>query len=116
VLYFTWFPSWYHLLLIPLGVSATQQLVELGVRGGAEAARSRVRHQRESLVSQSLTAPLAAWLAEWPATGGSTFERLQQVLGRVPPMIRQLEERVTAKAASWSGNVPAPKPTEQPTP
>jgi hypothetical protein len=91
VLYFTWVPSWYHLLLIPLGVSFTQQAVELLVRGGAEASRSRVRHQRESLVTQSLTAPLAAWLAEWPATGGSNFERLQQVLSRVPPMIHQLE-------------------------
>ena len=60
-------------------------------------------------------APLAAWLAEWPATGGSSFERLQQVLGRVPAMIRQLEDRVTAKAAAWNRTTPAPKPIEQPT-
>ncbi|HJZ55610.1 MAG TPA: GTPase domain-containing protein [Gemmataceae bacterium] len=122
VLYFTWPPGWLTLLLIPLGVSATHQAAELIVRGAAETARSRVRRQRETLVSSALSDPLAAWLAEWPATGGSSFERLQQVLQRVPPMIRQLEERVTAKAATWAAPatpapVPtaSPKPTEQPT-
>ena len=50
-------------------------------------------------MSDTLTAPLAVWLAEWPATGGSSFEKLQQVLGRVPQLIRQLDERVTAKLA-----------------
>jgi hypothetical protein len=100
ILYLTWVPSWYHLLLIPLGVSATQQVAELGARGAAEATRARVRRQREALVSSALTDPLAAWLAEWPATGGSAFERLQQVLRRVPVLIRQLEERVAAKVTS----------------
>jgi hypothetical protein len=100
ILYLTWVPSWYHLLLIPLGVSATQQVAELGARGAAEATRARVRRQREALVKTALTDPLAAWLAEWPATGGSAFERLQQVLRRVPVLIRQLEERVAAKVTS----------------
>lgn len=102
VLYATWVPNWYHLLLIPVGVSATHQATELAVRGVAESARSRVRHQRESLVSDVLTTPLANWLAEWPATGGSSIEKLQEVLRRVPETIRQLEERVKAKAAEWS--------------
>lgn len=97
IVYLTWFPTWYELLLIPLGVSATHQAAELVVRGAAETTRARVRHQREVLVSSTLTDPLAAWLAEWPATGGSAFERLQQVLRRVPLLIRQLEERVAAK-------------------
>src|SRR5262249_36608265 len=68
VLYFTWPPGWLTLLLIPLGVSATHQAAELIVRGAAETARSRVRRQRETLVSSALSDPLAAWLAEWPAT------------------------------------------------
>ena len=93
----TWVPSWYHLLLIPLGVSATHQSAELVARGGAEAARMKVRHDRETLVQTTLTAPLADWLGNWPATGGSAFERLQQVLARVPQLIRELEERVRAK-------------------
>jgi ethanolamine utilization protein EutP (predicted NTPase) len=100
ILVFTWPPAWYHLLLIPLGVSATHQIAELLVRGAVEAARARVRSRREALVSSALTDPLAAWLAEWPATGGTSFERLQQVLRRVPETIRQLAERVAAKASA----------------
>ncbi|HSQ57633.1 MAG TPA: GTPase, partial [Gemmata sp.] len=98
VLYFTWPPGW-SLLLIPIGVSATHQVTELSVRGVVENARSRVRNQREDLVANTLTAPLAVWLAQWPATGGSSFEKLQQVLQRVPDAIRQLDERVRAKIA-----------------
>jgi hypothetical protein len=112
VIYMAWGVSWYTLLLIPVGVSATHQAAELMVRGAAETARARVRSQRETLVTTALSNPLAGWLAEWPATGGSSFERLQQVLRRVPPMIKQLEERVLAKAAGTS--TPAAQPTGQP--
>ena len=113
VVYMAWGVSWYTLLLIPVGVSATHQTAELMVRGAAETTRHRVRNQREALVTTALTDPLAGWLAEWPASGGSSFERLQQVLRRVPPMIKQLEERVMAKAAA--APVPAAQPTGQPT-
>jgi hypothetical protein len=110
ILYLTWVPSWYHLLLLPLGVSATHQAAELAVRGAAEATRSRVRHEREALVSTALTGPLAAWLAVWPATGGSNIERLQQVLRRVPAAIRQLGERVAARVShvQQGGHSPPP--------
>ena len=94
ILYWTWIPTWYHLLLIPLGVSATQQVAEWLARAAAEATRSRVRRQREHLVAATLADPIAKTLADWPATGGSSFERLQQVLGNVPRLIRQLCEKV----------------------
>ncbi len=106
VVYATWPPGWY-LLLIPVVVSATHQATELGIRAVAEGARARVRNQRETLVSGVLTAPLATWLAEWPATGGSNIEKLQQVLHRVPETIRQMEQRVRAKAAEWVPVKPA---------
>ena len=106
VVYLTWVPSWYHLLLIPVSVSATHQGAELAVRGAAETARMRIRHERETLLSTTLTGPLAAWLADWPATGGSNIERLQQVLRRVPLTIRQLEDRVAAKAAQMTPQSP----------
>ena len=98
VVYFTWPPGWL-LLLIPLGVSATHQFTEVAARGVAEGARTRVRSHRESLVTTFLSAPLAVWLSEWPSTGGTSFEKLQQVLRRVPDAIRQMESRVTAKVA-----------------
>ncbi|QDU20119.1 GTPase domain-containing protein [Urbifossiella limnaea] len=95
--WFTWPPGWVLLLLVPLGVSATHQAAELAARGAAEAARLKVRNHRESLMTETLTAPLAVWLADWPATGGTAFEKLQQVLGRVPQLIRLLEAQVSAK-------------------
>lgn len=96
VLYFTWIPSWYHLLLIPLGVSATHQVAELLTRAAAAATRSRVRRQRENLVTATLAEPIEKALADWPATGGTSFERLQQVLRNVPALIRQLCEKLPA--------------------
>ena len=96
VVYFTWPPGWL-LLLIPFGVSASHQAAEIGTRAVAEGARQRVRSHRESLVTGALSAPLANWLTEWPTTGGTSFEKLQQVLRRVPDAIRAMEVRVAAK-------------------
>ena len=114
ILYLTWVPHWYHLLLILVAVSATHQLTELIVRGVVEAARMRVRNQRERLVTSTLTNPLATWLAQWPATGGSSIEKLQQVLRRVPETIRSLEARVAAKVAEWAPSQPTPTPPPLP--
>ena len=114
ILYLTWVPSWYHLLLIFVAVSVTHQVCELLVRGVVESARMRIRNQREALVRSSLTSPLAAWLSEWPATGGSSIEKLQQVLRRVPETIRLLEERVAAKVKEWAP--PRTTPTPPPLP
>ncbi len=120
VIYFTWPPGWL-LLLAPIGVSATHQFAEIATRGVAEGARHRVRSHRESLVTTSLCAPLAQWLADWPTTGGTSFEKLQHVLRRVPDLIRQMGERVTAKVAMLGKPKPPPVPTapttspEQPT-
>ncbi|AWM38344.1 hypothetical protein GobsT_35270 [Gemmata obscuriglobus] len=107
VVYSTWPPGW-GLLLIPLGVSASHQTAELATRAVAEGARQRVRSHRESLMTASLSAPLANWLTEWPATGGTSLEKLQQVLRRVPESIRTLEERVVAKAAALTQPKEAP--------
>lgn len=111
VIYFTWPPGWL-LLLAPLGVSATHQFAELATRGVAEAARNRIRAHRESLVHTSLSAPLAQWLGEWPSTGGTSIEKLQQVLRRVPDLIRQMDERVAAKVKELSKPKPPPAPPE----
>jgi hypothetical protein len=112
VLYLSWVPSWYHLLLIFVVVSISHQITELIVRGVVEAARRRIREQRETLVTTILTTPLATWLSEWPATGGSNIEKLQQVLRRVPETIRELDQRVAAKLAEWSSarSTPTPPP------
>jgi hypothetical protein len=115
VIVLTWVPSWYQLLLIPLGVSATHQAAELVARGAAEAARARVRHQRESLVASALTGPLAEWLAGRPASGGTSFERLQRVLKRVPESIRELAAQVTTRVSTAVPTPALTAPPEQPT-
>jgi ethanolamine utilization protein EutP (predicted NTPase) len=106
------------LLLIFLGVSATHQATEFAVRGVVEGARARVRNQRENLMTAELTNPLSTWLSEWPATGGSSIEKLREVLLRVPETIRQLETRVRAKASELLGRelTPAPPPVSHPAP
>jgi hypothetical protein len=114
IVYLTWVPSWYHLLLILVAVSLTHQTAEFVVRGVVEAARMRVRRQRDGLVTSTLSAPLASWLSEWPATGGSAIEKLQQVIHRVPETIRGLEERVETKLAIWAPSRPAPTPPPLP--
>jgi hypothetical protein len=113
VIYLAWVQgsAWY-LLLAALGVSATHQFAELATRGVAEGARHRIRSHREALVTKSLSAPLADWLAAWPTTGGTSFEKLQQVLRRVPDLIRQMEERVTAKVKALGAPKPPPIPQQ----
>ncbi|QJW99235.1 GTPase [Frigoriglobus tundricola] len=115
VVYFTWPPGWL-LLLVPVGVSATHQFAELATRGVAEGARHRVRSHREALVTSSLSAPLAQWLTEWPSTGGTSFEKLHQILRRVPDAIRQMEDRVAAKVKQAQTPAPGPPPPQTPVP
>jgi len=70
------------------------------VHSTVEAARTKVRHSREALISEALTNPLSLWLSEWPASGGTSYERLHQVLKRVPETIRSLDVTVNQKLTS----------------
>jgi hypothetical protein len=90
VVWLTWPPDAYLLLLIPLAVSLTRQVSELLVRQVVEYGRNRVRNHREALVREHLSGPMAAWLADWPTSAGTSMERLQLVLRRVPDTIREL--------------------------
>jgi hypothetical protein len=82
--------AWPSLIFIPLFASASHQLVEVGVWQYAEQKRAVTRARKEMMVNQYIAAPLADWLAQWPATGGSAYERLQATLRRVPESIREL--------------------------
>jgi hypothetical protein len=42
------------------------------------------------MVGEQLTGPMQSWLGDWPTTGGSSLEKLQLVLRRVPDTIREL--------------------------
>ena len=67
------------------------QLVELGVREYVEGKRSGIRSRKMTIVSETVSGPMADWLTKWPATGGSAYEKLQGALRRVPESLAQLK-------------------------
>lgn len=78
------------LLLVPLAASISQQLVEILGSQYVDTQRERARSRQQMLVSQYVSAPLAEWLAQWPVSGGTSYERLHLALRRIPPAIEQL--------------------------
>jgi hypothetical protein len=88
---------WADFILVPLAASMTHQLVELLGYQVVESQREATRQRQQQLMVQHLSTPLAEWLANWPATGGSMFERLQLALRRIPPAIHQLDEEIRRK-------------------
>ena len=82
------------LILVPLAASLSHQLVELMGKAYVEGQRELTRQRQEALMRQCISAPLAEWLAEWPATGGSAFERLQLALRRIPVALQAIQKAV----------------------
>ena len=76
---------------MPLAASITHQLVELLGKQYVDTQREQARNRQQALVAQYISGPLAEWLTQWPATGGSAFERLQLALRRIPRRVQQLE-------------------------
>jgi hypothetical protein len=89
-----------HLILIPLAASITHQLVELLGKQYVDNQRELARQRQQSLVAQYISGPLAEWLAQWPVSGGSTYERLQLALRRIPPALKQLDAAVAKRLTS----------------
>jgi hypothetical protein len=78
------------LVVAPLSASVVQMLVEFFGKQYVDFHREQTRERQQALVSQQLSQPLADWLTLWPTTGGSTYERLQQILQRFPENLKQL--------------------------
>jgi len=91
---------WGHALLIPLAASVSHQLVELLGKGYVEGQRELARQRQQALMAQHISGPLAEWLIQWPATGGSAYERLQQALRRLPLAVQQLNAAVSHRLAA----------------
>jgi hypothetical protein len=89
--------NWFDLILVPLAASVSHQLAELVGRQVVDSHREQTRERQKTLLREHLTGPLAGWLTEWPATGGSSFERLRLALRRIPEAIRELESRVVSR-------------------
>jgi len=85
--------------LASVAASVSQALVEAFGKQYVENQRELARERQQALMVQHISKPLADWLIEWPATGGSAYERLQLTLRRLPESIRQLHEIVNARIA-----------------
>jgi len=86
------------LVLVPLAASVTQALVEGLGKQYVETQRGQARQRQRLLMAQHISIPLSEWLCQWPVSGGSSFERLQIVLRRIPTSVKLLEEAVRAGA------------------
>jgi hypothetical protein len=93
-------------VLVPLLASIKQVIVEQLGKQYVENQREQIRTRQQVLVSQYVSGPLAEWLAQWPATGGSTFERLQVALRRIPPAVQQLDNAVSRAITTAVQRVP----------
>ncbi len=87
-------------VMVPLVAWITHKLVELMGQEYVNNQREETRNRLQLLVVQSLSAPLAEWLAQWPSTGGSSFERLQLALRRIPAAVQQVDGLLRARAAA----------------
>jgi hypothetical protein len=85
------------IILVPVFASLSHQLVELLGKGYVDSQRELTRQRQQALMGQYISAPLAEWLAQWPATGGSAFERLQLALRRIPQALEQIRKAVETK-------------------
>jgi hypothetical protein len=96
---------WLDFLLVPLAASVTHQLVELLGKQYVDSQREQTRDRQQALVTQYLSGPLAEWLGQWPATGGSAYERLNLALRRLPEALRQLDVAVAQTAAPAAATI-----------
>ncbi len=81
----------------------THQLVEMLGTQFVDTQREQTRQRQLGLMRKHLSQPLADWIAKWPATGGSAFERLQLALKRIPEGVRHLNEMTQRRLAGGSG-------------
>jgi hypothetical protein len=93
----------YDILVAPLAASLTHQLVEWFGWQYVEGQREHARLRQQGLLAQHVSGPLAEWLAGWPATGGSSFERLQIALRRIPVTLQQVSDAVTRAVPAEAG-------------
>lgn len=86
------------IILVPLVASVTHHLAEWLGKEYVEGHREKTRERQQTILHEQFSTPMAEWLARWPATGGSAFERLQLALTRLPGAIASLDNRVRKAA------------------
>jgi hypothetical protein len=82
-------------VLVPLGASITQYLVDLLGDNYVTMRREETRIRQQTLFNEKLAQPLADWLIAWPTSGGSAYERLLTIVRRYPEHVDALAAAVT---------------------
>ncbi len=86
--------GWHDFIVVPLAAAISQQLVEWLGAGYVELQKEKARQRQRELVARHISRPIGDWLAQWPATGGTSYERLQLALTRIPQSLVKLEDAV----------------------
>ena len=81
-------------LWVPLAASVTQMLVEFFGKQYVETQREQTRQRQRDLAIKFVSNPMTEWLASWPVSDGSAFEKLQLVLRRIPPALQRVQAEV----------------------
>ncbi|HLJ92692.1 MAG TPA: GTPase domain-containing protein [Gemmataceae bacterium] len=91
-------------VLVPLLASIKHVIVEQLGKQYVDNQREQIRMRQQLLLTQYVSGPLAEWLAQWPATGGTKLERLQLALRRIPAAAQQLDLAVSQAIPAASTN------------
>jgi hypothetical protein len=81
-------------LLIFLVAPLIQEITEFFGKQYVDTQKERARQRQQDLLARTVASPIAEWLIAWPATGGSSFERLELALRRIPSDIEQISQVV----------------------
>ncbi|WP_020472068.1 GTPase [Zavarzinella formosa] len=82
--------NWPTLIYVPVFLSITHQGAELIVWQFVEGKRRAIRQHKLRTVRQVIISPLTKWLDDWPVSGGSSYEKLQSTVLRIPVQIEKI--------------------------
>ncbi|MFO0864982.1 MAG: hypothetical protein U0744_10080 [Gemmataceae bacterium] len=82
-------------VLVPLAAAVAGQLVELLGGKYVDFRREETRSRQQAMMSTHVSGPLADFLLQWPTSGGSIYEKLQQVLRRIPQNLELVRDALS---------------------
>jgi len=91
--------NWPTIIYVILFLSFAHQIVEVFAWQYVESKRRTVRTQKLHMVRNAILNPLRKWLDDWPVSGGSTYEKLQATVLRIPVQVEKIRGLIAGGAA-----------------